>query len=223
MIDIHTHILPGIDDGAEQLIDALRMAQAAWDEGITDIIATPHHANGSYMNYAADVQEAVHILQQRLQLENIPLRLHAGQEIRVHDGLLDALDRKRVAYARPIRLYAYRIAQQHVPKDMLSLIHELTLLGIRPIIAHPERNRAIVDDPRLLAELIEHGAFSQVTTSSLLGSFGDRVRKARSLCRNGFIHIVSSDAHHITRRGFHMRAAYAKIAEELGVRVGCLL
>ncbi|RIE04290.1 hypothetical protein D3H35_06670 [Cohnella faecalis] len=100
---------------------------------------------------------------------------------------------------------------------MLELLHELAILGLRPVIAHPERNGDVLKEPKRLAEMIECGAFSQVTTHSLLGAFGAKIEKcAWDLCKKGLIHLVSSDAHHVTRRGFELRESYRVIGEKLG-------
>ena len=90
MIDIHTHILPGLDDGADDWDETMNLARAAVSEGISTLIATPHHANGKYTNYAKDVLESVRQANERLTAAGLQLTVLAGQEIRVHDGLLDA-------------------------------------------------------------------------------------------------------------------------------------
>jgi protein-tyrosine phosphatase len=217
LIDIHTHILPGLDDGAGDWDAALDMARAAWAEGITDMIATPHHANGAFSNIGVDVIESVRLVQERLKAEGIPLVIHPGQEIRVHDDLLDAWTRGELLTLGPTKYILIELPSHKVPSSVPSLVHELNVLGLRPIIAHPERNQAIMSDPELLSELIELGAYAQVTTHSLVGGFGDKIKKcAWTLCRSGLIHLVSSDAHHVTRRGFRLKEAYEAIESGLG-------
>ncbi len=217
MIDIHTHILPGLDDGASDWDDTLKMAQAAVAEGITTIIATPHHANGRYDNPATDVRERVSRANERLTAEGVPVTIASGQEIRVHGDLLDAWHRGELLTLADTAYVLIEMPFSHVPKNMKELIHELGILRLRPIIAHPERNAEIAGRPRLLAELIELGACSQMTTHSLLGGFGRQVRQAAwTLCESGLVHLVSSDAHHPERRGFRLREAYGAIRERMG-------
>lgn len=217
MIDIHTHILPGLDDGAETTEDALDMARAAMQEGITSIIATPHHANGKYMNLADSVTAQAAVLNERLTAEGIPIKVLTGQEIRVHDDLLDAWSRQELLTLASSDYMLIELPGHSVPKSTSQLIHELAVLGIRPIIAHPERNQEIMRNPNVLAELIECGAWTQVTTHSLLGGYGNRIQKtAWTLCKKRLIHLVSSDAHHVSRRGFRLKEAYEKIASEIG-------
>ncbi len=217
MIDIHTHILPGLDDGAESFEDALNMARAAVSEGITTIIATPHHANGSYTNLAADVKMQVSSLNERFSAENVPVTIQSGQEIRVHDDLLEAWQRRELLTLADSRYVLLELPSSRIPRITRELIHELLIMNVHPIIAHPERNAEIVQHPERLAELVEAGAYGQVTTHSLLGGFGKRIEQASwKLLRSGSIHVVSSDAHHIVRRGFRLGEAYGAIERTMG-------
>ncbi|MCM3747594.1 protein tyrosine phosphatase [Paenibacillus pasadenensis] len=217
MIDIHTHILPGIDDGARHEEHLLELAAAAVQEGITDIIATPHHANGVYWNPGAEVTALLERSQQLLTERGFSLRLHAGQEIRVHAELLDNLESGELLTLAGTSYMLLEMPTEEIPAEMSELIYELTLLGIRPVIAHPERNMTALREPHLLEELIQAGAWTQVTTHSLLGLYGKTFEKgAWSMMRNGLIHLVSSDAHHPRRRGFRLAESYSLIASRMG-------
>lgn len=217
MIDIHTHILPGVDDGATNWNDTLNMARAAVSEGITTIIATPHHANGQYINIAEEVVEHTRHINELLIAEGVPITIVTGQEIRLHGDLLEAWFRQELLPLANSNYVLIEMPSSRIPKEMDELIHELNIMKLKPIIAHPERNAEIVKHPERLAELIERGAFAQVTTHSLLGAFGRVIEKsAWSLCSRGLIHIVSSDAHHVERRGFRLREAYDVIGERMG-------
>ncbi|WP_169087667.1 tyrosine-protein phosphatase [Paenibacillus sp. PL91] len=217
MIDIHTHILPGLDDGAASFDDTLNMARAAVSEGITTIIATPHHANGTYTNTADVVAVHTSSINDQLLAAGVPVTIRAGQEIRVHDDLLDAWNRKELLSLAGSSFVLIEMPSSRIPKSMIELVHELNILNLKPIIAHPERNAEVVKHPERLAELIEAGAFAQVTSHSLLGGFGKRIEQSSwSLLKAGLIHIVSSDAHHIERRGFRLREAYDAIERRMG-------
>ncbi|TVY01262.1 tyrosine-protein phosphatase [Cohnella terricola] len=217
MIDIHTHILPGVDDGAVSWELTIEMARAAAAEGITVLIATPHHANGRYLNPAAEVEAVVLQANERLTAAGLNITIRPGQEIRVHDGLLDAWDQKELLTLAGSDYMLIELPSSRIPKGMGELIHELNMLKLKPIIAHPERNAEIAEHPERLSELLEEGAYAQVTTHSLLGGFGRGVeRTAWSLCAQGLIHLVSSDAHHPQRRGFRLREAYGTIRDRLG-------
>ncbi|MCU6708789.1 protein tyrosine phosphatase [Paenibacillus sp. J5C_2022] len=217
MIDIHTHILPGIDDGASTFDDTLQMAQAAYREGISTIIATPHHANGKYMNLADDVRKLTAETNERLRDAGVPVSIACGQEIRVHDDLLDAWHRAELLTLADSAYLLLEMPSSRVPSGMEELVHELHIMGVRPIIAHPERNADIVRSPEALAELVDVGAYAQVTTHSLLGGFGKKIEHASwTLMKRGLIHLLSSDAHHVERRGFRMQEAYEAVEARMG-------
>lgn len=220
MIDIHSHILPSLDDGARDLDDSLRLAQLAVEEGITAIIATPHHENGNYLNPASAVHDAAQALQSALQERNIPLDLHIGQEIRVFGNLLSDYDEGLLLTLAGSAYLLLEFPSGDIPRDIANLLYELKLLGITPIIAHPERNRILMNDFNQLIGLIEAGALCQMTSHSLNGFFGRTVQKASmDMCKMNLIHFVSSDAHHPVNRAFGLRQAYQVVASELGESV----
>jgi protein-tyrosine phosphatase len=217
MIDIHSHILPGLDDGAENFDDTLIMARAACSEGITTIIATPHHANGAYMNPASNVRRLVESVNARLIEAGVPVTIAAGQEIRVHDDLLDAWSRDELLTLAGSRYVLLEMPSSRIPRSMEEIVHELSVMGLTTVIAHPERNSEVVQHPERFEKLIELGACGQVTTHSLLGVFGKRIQQTSlSLLKQGSIHFVSSDAHHISRRGFRLDEAYSLIERTMG-------
>lgn len=217
MIDIHTHILPGVDDGAADLYESLDLARAAVSEGIKVVIATPHHANELYYNQASEVVAKCQMLNEHLIEANIPLTVLTGQEIRVHDGLLDSWANGTLLSLANSRYALLEMPSASIPKGMLDLVYELSLLHVTPVIAHPERNAEVVKHPERLEELVDAGAAAQVTTHSLLGGFGKRIEQtAWQLCGDGLIHFVSSDAHHLQKRGFRLQEAYAAICQRMG-------
>lgn len=217
MIDIHTHVLPGIDDGSDRWETTLNLARAAAAEGITALIATPHHADGRYTNEAAAVTELTGIANERLAEADIPVRLLPGQEIRVHDGLLDAWQRGELLSLAGSRYVLLEMPSSRIPSRMEEWIYELGLMGVTAVIAHPERNAEVAKAPARLSRLVNAGAIAQITTHSLLGGFGKSVlRTSWSLCEAGLVHAISSDAHHPEHRGFRLREAYEAIRLRMG-------
>ncbi|MBB3110574.1 protein-tyrosine phosphatase [Paenibacillus phyllosphaerae] len=220
MIDIHTHILPGIDDGAVNWEMAMKMAETAVGEGITDVIATPHHANGKYDNYPNDIRALIMEMQQRLKGNAIPLNIHPGQEIRFHEGFLDSWTEQELLTLGQSNYVLIEMPTSNIPSRLIELIHELRIMGIQPIIAHPERNAEVIKHPDRYRELIHAGAYGQVTSHSLLGEFGNKIEKISwELCSEGLIHFVSSDAHNLNARGFRLKDAYEKVTMKLGSEV----
>ncbi|SFF15412.1 protein-tyrosine phosphatase [Paenibacillus algorifonticola] len=217
MIDIHTHILPGIDDGAARLEDSVALARAAAAEGIKTIIATPHHLNGRYVNPTQVVEELTRTLNELLQELDIPLDVYTGQEVRLHQELLEHFQQGSLLTLAGSSYMLLELPSSHIPKNTEQTVYELGLLGIHAVIAHPERNAAIIQQPARLEELVRLGAFGQVTSHSLLGAFGKTVERASwKLCEAGLIHLVSSDAHHVERRGFRLKEAYDRIQKVMG-------
>ncbi|MCR8632402.1 tyrosine-protein phosphatase [Paenibacillus radicis (ex Xue et al. 2023)] len=217
MIDIHSHLLPGIDDGASDLDETIRMAKMAVEEGIHTIICTPHHANGQYMNPGDGVNGLVKEVQIVLQENNIPLTIYPGQEIRINLDFIDSYNAKDIISLHESNYILVEFPSRDIPKYTEELFHELRVLGMTPIIAHPERNAEIASDPSKLVRLIQLGALAQVTSHSINGLFGAKIQKlAINMCKQQLVHFISSDAHNSTKRAFGLQAAYFSINSQIG-------
>lgn len=217
MIDIHTHILPGVDDGAELLEDSLLLAKAAVEDGIHTLIATPHHANGKFTNSASEIRIHVGRLNMELNLANIPLQVLCGQEIRLTPQFFEEWEAGELLCLHDSSYILLEFPSGHIPAGTFAIIHELSLLNIQPIIAHPERNAEIANNPELLYQLIERGALSQVTSHSVNGFFGSKVQQlSLQLCKRNLVHFIATDAHHLKLRGFDLNQAYTVLEREFG-------
>lgn len=217
MLDIHLHILPGVDDGPATLEESLVLARALVQEGVGAAIATPH-SNDEYPRYpVADIRARVHALQQVLDQQRIPLRLFAGNEVLIRSGLVEDIQAGRVATLNGSRYLLLELWNTMWLPETDQVIFELQANGIVPIIAHPERYKTIQKDPERLAALIQQGALAQMTASSVLGIHGNTVRHtAEVLVKQGLIHCVASDAH-----GMHRRPPYvAQSLQQLEKLVG---
>jgi protein-tyrosine phosphatase len=217
MIDIHNHILPGIDDGCRSLEESLELARLAVKEGIHHIIATPHHANGRYHNEAEEVRQAAAQLNLALSEEGLDLQIHTGQEIRVYKELLDDLNAGKLLTLAGSRYMLLEFSSSRVPEGIEDLLHELSLAGITAIIAHPERNMELAGNLSRLADLIDRGALAQMTTHSINGLFGRKIQSiSLDMCRSNLIHFLSSDAHNPMERPFFLQTAATYIMKKLG-------
>ena len=195
MIDIHTHILPETDDGARDLEESLGMARVAVEDGIASIVATPHAGPGNTVTKGC-ITEKVAALQKALDESGIPVKLYAGAEVYIDLDLARMIAEERAFTINGGRYLLLELPFQQYPLYTEQVIFELQIRGINVIIAHPERNTAIQDDPNRVADLVHHGVLMQITSSSLLGDFGARVQKvAETMLQRGFGHIISSDAH----------------------------
>ncbi|CAH1211283.1 Tyrosine-protein phosphatase YwqE [Paenibacillus auburnensis] len=217
MIDIHSHILPFMDDGATDWEAALSMAQDAVQDGISTVVATPHHANGIYMNPAPTIGQAVQLLNERIQQAGLPLLVLPGQEIRIYGDLLNDLEQSQLLTLAGSNYILLEMPSSRVPRTMEETCHELVIQGFVPVIAHPERNAEVAANPAKLERLIELGAVGQVTAQSLAGTFGSKLQKlSLDLCRRNAVHIIASDAHDSSHRPFGLSEAFKVVEKELG-------
>lgn len=217
MIDIHCHLLHDLDDGSIAMEDAVAMARYAVRDGVSTIFATPHYNRGRYDTAPAAIREKARELRMELERREIPLRVLIGQEIRVHSQLLEELEAASLLPLGDSSYVLLEFPSSRIPHRFEELLHELRIAGLRPIIAHPERNAEIAADPDKLALLVERGALCQITSHSLTGRFGRRVKSAAlDLCRRNLAHFIASDAHNATTRPYELGSAYKVAAEKLG-------
>ncbi|WP_414053269.1 tyrosine-protein phosphatase [Macrococcus equi] len=218
MIDIHNHILFGIDDGAQTKEDALDMARAAQAEGITDIIATPHHKIGVYENFGPKIKALTEEVNNLIASEGISVKVHASQEIRIYGDVVEDLKNgKALTLSENSPYVLIEFPSHEVPIFTEQLFTKMALEGYIPIIAHPERNSELQKNPNKLAELIELGALAQVTAGVVCGQLGEFSKKcAEMMMDHRLIHIIASDAHNVNTRNYFMKEAYETIALKYG-------
>jgi protein-tyrosine phosphatase len=225
MIDIHNHILPAIDDGAEDLSISIKMARQAVADGITTIVATPHHGNGRFINEAQFVADAVKRFNEELLKEKIPLEVLVGQEVHTYHNWLDDITGGNLTGINGSKYLLIEFSNtlmldSRFESNMEEIMHELQLAGLTPIIAHPERYRIFANDPSLLTRCIDQGALAQVTAHALTGLFGRKIQEtAMKMLRSGYIHVIASDAHDDRHRPLQLANAYALIEKNLGARL----
>ncbi|WP_066633664.1 tyrosine-protein phosphatase [Desulfolucanica intricata] len=197
MIDIHSHILPGLDDGAADLGISLEMARSAAGEGVRAIVATPHYIPGVYKNDSETVLKSVDKLNSCIQKEKIPLTVIPGVEAYIDILLPSRVKNKEILTINNGGKYLLiEFPMSEVPNYSEQVIFELMLSGITPIIAHPERNKAIINNPRLLFSLLNKGALVQLTAASLKGVWGKSINElAVNFLKLGWVHFIATDAH----------------------------
>lgn len=214
MVDVHCHILPGIDDGPDAIEESLAMAESAINDGITHVVATPHCSREYPFDYAR-----VQRLRDRLQSEiGDRLTLATGCDFHLNPENLEALRSDPSRFC--INQHEYLLVEFNeisIPPSMDETLHDLQLKGLRPIITHPERNAILRRQPERLARWTRLGCYVQVTAGSLTGTFGPRAQED-SLCwiGKGFVHFVASDAHNTKRRPLRLQPAYAAVSEQFG-------
>jgi protein-tyrosine phosphatase len=217
MVDIHCHILPGLDDGPDTLAESLQMAEMAIRDGISHVIATPH-ANDTYKFIPEMVQKRRDELQARL---GDRLQLATGCDFHLsYENLLDLRNRPKKYTLNQKKYLLVEFADFAIPPTIDRTLHEITLTGLRPIITHPERNALIRANPARLADWVRRGCRIQVTALSLLGRFGHSAQEfADWLLARDAIHFIASDAHNVKGRPLLLKEAFDIVTERRGHRV----
>ena len=178
MIDLHTHILPGIDDGVKTMDDAIQFAHVAVDDGTTTIVATPHYRDGFYINSRADVLAGVAALKARLAEEEVAIEILPGAEIHVCSDLVQRVkDGHAPTLADNGRTVLFELSMSQYPVELENLIFQMRLAGLQVLVAHPERIRYFQEDVRRYESVLRLGAFGQITTGSVLGTFGEEIEE----------------------------------------------
>lgn len=217
MIDIHCHILPGIDDGAKTRDDTITMLKSAIDEGIKTIAVSPHH-NPEYNNEAPSILEKVEEVRGLVDELSLPIQILPGQEVRAYGQLLNDLEKGRLLTVAGTSDYMLvEFPSNHVPGYAKELFYTMKLKGIQPILVHPERNTGIIENPNLLFEFVEQGVLSQITASSVTGDFGKKIQKLTfQIIDHQLTQFIASDAHNVTSRAFKMKEAFEIIDDKYG-------
>ncbi|OAH54493.1 tyrosine protein phosphatase [Domibacillus aminovorans] len=212
MVDLHSHILSGLDDGAADIVESIEMAKQAEKEGIRMIVATPHHKNGQYENEKAAVEAAVLTLNKHLYESGIDVTIYAGQEVRMYGELLEDYENNKLLPVGQSTCMLIEFPSNGIPAFAEQVLFDMQLHGITPIIVHPERNIAISENPDKLYKLIKNGALSQITAASINGQFGKKIKHlSMQLIEANLTHFIASDAHNTTTRAFGLRQAYDAI------------
>jgi protein-tyrosine phosphatase len=214
MVDVHCHILPGLDDGPENMEISLAMAESAIAEGITHVVATPHSSN----EYSFDFLR-VRELREQLQAKiGDRLILATGCDFHLNPENLKALRAHAPRFCINQRDYLLvEFSEYSIPPAMDQTLHEIQLMGLRPVITHPERNAILRVQSQRLAKWVRLGCFIQVTAGSLSGVFGPVAQKnAWRWIADGLVHFVASDAHNMRGRPLKLQPAFDLVREQFG-------
>lgn len=217
MIDLHSHILFGLDDGASELDISIEMARIAVADGITHMACTPHVQEGVYPNNSTTIRPVVEVLQQALRELHIPLTLFCGAEAHLSWDLPDRLLRGEIPTLNDTRYFLLELPHLVVPPKLQEFVMRLKDAGLIPVITHPERLSWAERRPDLLAKIAELGCPLQLTADSLLGRFGIAAQqKAAGFVDAGLLACVASDAHSPRARAPRMSAAMKLVASRWG-------
>lgn len=217
MIDLHCHLLPGIDDGPDTLQESLELCRMAVADGISHAIVTPHIHPGRWENTRQSIEQACSQLQQNIEQQGIALKLGFAAEVRLSDQIMQQVANKEIPFYGVVD--GYQIMLLEFPHGYIipgsdKLVAWLLQRNIRPLIAHPERNRQVMKDLDQLIPFLDAGCWLQLTAGSLLGDFGEAAQTAaQKLLQNNDVKVVASDAHNTRARPPVLSKAFKWIAE----------
>ncbi len=196
MIDIHSHLIPNVDDGAKSPEETIELIKEAREAGITDIILTPHYIINSYEQNAETLILLKDKLQQIINSENIKVNLHIGMEVYITDNLVEILKQNKILTLAGSKYLLMELPLNTNVQYLDMVIFKLIEDNIIPIIAHPERYKFVQEDPSKVRELIESGCLIQSNIGSILGIYGKKAKKTiKYLLKNDLINFIATDTH----------------------------
>jgi protein-tyrosine phosphatase len=202
LIDLHAHLLPGMDDGVQNTREAINTARQAFHQGITHIVATPHVIPNIYQHEPAVILDRVNALQQTLHEQKVPVKILPGAEYYLEPELPLKLARGELLTLNGCGKHLLvELPHLYLPDYAEHTLFELQLKGVTPVLAHPERNSTLGQHPERLRNLVKRGILVQITAGSLTGLYGKGVRAvAELLVREELVHFVATDLHGAGRR-----------------------
>lgn len=204
MIDIHSHILPGVDDGARTNAEALDMLKMAVDQGVTTQVLTPHIHLGRFNNTKAELTARFVKFRDLVDSQNIPIKLLLAAELRIGPELMTLAQQEQIPWLGEYqgkKAFLLEFPRIDVPHGSDNLVRWLLQKNIQPIIVHPERNKTFLRNPAKLQTFIDLGCPLQVTASSLTGKFGPEAQEmATMLIKNDQVLAIASDCHNLKGR-----------------------
>ncbi len=218
MIDLHSHILPGVDDGAPDLAVSLEMARMAVADGIEVMACTPHFMPGLYDNESQDIRARVHNLNQILLEEGINLALVTGCDAHVRPDFLNCLRDGSLLTLHDSKYVLFEPSHTTMPPRMDELLFNIQMAGYVPILTHPERFKWIEQNYDMFCELAKSGVWMQITAGSLTGRFGKRSEYwAKRMLAEGLVSIMATDAHNVRSRPPLLAEAFDIAKGEVGL------
>ncbi|ETJ48324.1 tyrosine-protein phosphatase [Pseudoalteromonas agarivorans] len=204
MIDIHSHILPGVDDGAKDLSESLALLHMAQCDGITHMVATPHIHIGRFNNFVPSLKKDINSLQNEAKIAGLSIEIALAAEVRLDVELMTLIMDNKLPFIGHINNTKYLLLElphSHVPQGVEQFIKWLLKNNIKPIIPHPERNRDIQANPFYIERLKQLGCEFQLTASSIEGGWGESARSISfDMLKSNIVNYIATDSHSVKRR-----------------------
>jgi len=223
MIDLHCHYLPGVDDGPVEAEEALQLVRAAVANGITAAALTPHIHPRRYPNSKTRLLHTFVRFQELVKQHQIPIKLFLAGEVRVSPESLELFEQDEIPFLGTVD--GYKVVLLEFPHDMIPVgseqfITKLLRMKVRPLIAHPERNKQVMSDHERIRPFVDMGCWLQLTAGSLVGSFGKPAKKvATKLLEQELAWIIATDAHNIEHRPPDLAEGRNALEDVVGARM----
>jgi len=220
LIDLHCHLLPGVDDGAQNLQESLELARMAVANGITHAVMTPHIQIGRYDNERKSILSVAAGFREALAAAEIPLQIGVAAEVRIDPAIIPWLSQERIPFLGVedgLQIMLLEFPHTHILPGTEKLVDHLLKRGIRPMVAHPERNGEVIHRLEKIEPLVKAGCMLQVTAGSVAGRFGPQSQlRAREMLERGWVDAIATDAHNIRYRPPDLESGRAAAASFLG-------
>jgi protein-tyrosine phosphatase len=225
VIDLHCHILPGIDDGATDIAVSLAMARAQVTQGVSVVACTPHILPGLYHNSGPAIRQATAQLQEALQQEGIPLQLVTGADVHMTPDFAGGLRSGRLLSIADSRYVLVEPPHHTAPPQLEDFFFNLVVAGYVPILTHPERLSWVPSRYAMIKRLVHGGVWMQLTAASFTGAFGrNALYWAERMLDDGCVHVLASDAHDAERRPPDLAVGREMVAKRVGAEEAqCLI
>lgn len=196
MIDFHTHILPNIDDGARNIEETIHLIQEAKKAGFEAIISTSHYMEGYYETNVPEREMWIHIIYQKLQEENLDMKLYLGNEIYLSENMISLLEEQKASTINDTSYVLFEMPLNIEPMNLYNVVYEMMQYKIVPILAHPERYIFVQQDTELIYDLIGKGVLMQANYASVIGYYGPKAQIiVKKLLENHMVHFLGTDVH----------------------------
>ncbi|HEY5556691.1 tyrosine-protein phosphatase [Acetobacterium sp.] len=212
MIDTHIHLVPGVDDGAKDMDVAIRMLHMAINEGVSEMILTPHFNIPIYYNQ--NVEKQYNLIKDYIITEKIDLKIHLGNEIYLSEESMEGIKNGQAHTMGDSRYLLVELPYYHFYPFHEAMMHDLQLSGYKIVLAHAERYQIFMKKPDKIKELAEKGIYAQITSSYIIDK--KTRKKALKWIEGGSIHIVASDGHNVDNRPPVMKRAYDSVSQAFG-------
>lgn len=220
MVDIHSHIIPGIDDGSKNMEMTLEMLKNVESEGVREIVATPHYLLEYGEATIEEVKEHVNKINAILEKEKINLKIYSGQEVYFTEKIIEDYIEGNIGTINDSRYMLIELPMQRFDKNTFEYLYELQVKDIVPIIAHPERYKFFIEKPSFINDFINEGYLFQVNAGSIEGRFGENVKKTVNIFFDNSIYsFIGSDAHNNTNRNTGLKNALTLIKKDKNIDI----